>query len=160
TALSISGNLSVGAADTKPNSASKILDSYRLSSPSTLSNYNKKVLAGKSLQSRAVGADTVSEAWEEMQKGQFKRAISILNKVIEANKTAEALALRANCWYVLNSFDQAMADADQSIAADRQQVLPWLIKGHCHMHGNDAISAISSFSEAIKLDPENVDARQ
>ncbi len=101
-----------------------------------------------------------SSVQQEMDKSDYNDAIPILSTLITQGDHSDlAYGLRAKCWFLLNRYDKAEADAQQAIALNKTLVLPWLVEGYCQMQKNDEPDALASFSEVVKLDPNNTEGR-
>lgn len=134
---------------------------YSFTKPYTKQSLFTPVTLPRSLESRSMttSAQLWSNAWKKLNDNDYAAAIPILSQLIDTNDNLWlAYSLRAKCWLAAQQFGKAKADAKNAIAQDGRQSLPWIITGYCQMGENDPPSAITSFTEAIKIEPANAEA--
>lgn len=91
----------------------------------------------------------------------FDKAVDLFTQAINASETPNHVLFsnRSGCYASLKKWDEALKDADECIKINPQFAKGYGRKGTaCHGLG-DLVSAKDSFEEALKIDPNNAQAK-
>lgn len=95
---------------------------------------------------------------ESLLRGDYLRAVRILSVSINGNPTPEAFKLRGQAHDLLGSYDKAISDLGQYIAADPSNPSGYLLRADAHTFHGRHEKAIEDYSNSIRLDPCSTDA--
>ena len=95
---------------------------------------------------------------ESLLRGDYLRAVRILSVSINGNPTPEAFKLRGQAHDLLGSYDKAISDLGQYIAADPSNPSGYLLRADAHTFHGRHEKAIEDYSNSIRLDPSSTDA--
>ena len=94
----------------------------------------------------------------------YEGAINDLNKFLHIDQNKEDLDLtyylKAKCNYAIGNIKKAIKDISKSINYFPNDYIFWGFRGFCHMDIKQYRKALDDFSEAIKINPEDLKSRE
>lgn len=102
---------------------------------------------------------------EHVKKGEYPDAIKEYTEAIERNPddaafTSRCYSNRAMCYTKLTALPHALKDAEKTIELDPAWVKGYLRKANCLIAMQKTQEAVDVYNEALKVAPDNAEARQ
>ena len=92
-------------------------------------------------------------AWAWYAKGEIRKAITDLDRIIALGPSTNHFVLRGIAWKELGELDKAAADFDHVIKIKPTNAAAWACRGVVRALCGDRKNAIADFTEGIRLDP-------
>ena len=106
-----------------------------------------------------VFAAYLNEGIQEIENGEFRTALRLLNRAIKFNdKFGEAYLRRGIAHLNLKSYDDALADFQKAMEKDVTTAEVFYNRGVCYENKHDTAAALSNYAEAVALDSSQTDA--
>jgi len=113
----------------------------------------------KSVVSPKTAADYMTAAKRNAKEGRFEQAAKLCSQAIKLEPTAEAYCLRCEIWLAMDESELAGGDVDEALEIDPDYARAHMLDGKWYHAYGDEEDAQTSFSEAIRRDPEAAEYR-
>jgi tetratricopeptide (TPR) repeat protein len=96
-----------------------------------------------------------------IDRGDYEHAIHHFNKALEiCPKFAEVFNQRALAEYLLERYDQSMADCRRAVELMPIHFGAWAGMGHCHAHDGRLNEAVICYEKALSINPHMAQVRE
>ncbi len=96
----------------------------------------------------------LQEGIEAMQRGAYQAAVDIFTRVIEiAPEFAEGYNKRATTYYLIEMYEQSIADCERTIALNPHHFGALSGAGLCHLGQQNLTKALEFFERAVAVNP-------
>ncbi|ETX08991.1 tetratricopeptide repeat protein [Candidatus Entotheonella palauensis] len=103
----------------------------------------------------------LNEGIEAMQRGHYQAAVDIFTRVIEAAPHfAEGYNKRATTYYLMQRYEESIADCERTIALNPHHFGALSGAGLCHLGQRNLTKALEFFERAVAVNPNMPQIRQ